>query len=155
MVLLPEVESLTTPCLTGRMSPETRRRFRETYRKCKKYGIRGAIGSATGASICELAWEIGRGEFVTYGKRRVGILCIGAGTSLFSGGLVLATNATRVVKYARAGHKVIAAAYRATHNAAELPFLVLDYALFGEPVYSCEGNDYNWFGDEGTGLEDF
>jgi hypothetical protein len=145
------VESFTTPCLTKRMSPESRRRLREIYRKLKRYRIRGAIGTATGGSFCQIAWEISRGELKTYGKRKIGAIIVGAAGSAVSGGLVLATNATRIAKYANATHKVVAAAYRTTHNMAELPFLVVDYALFGEPVSSCQENDYNWFGDLGNG----
>jgi len=60
-----------------------------------------------------------------------------------SGGLPLLTNATKVVKYSKAVHSVCAASWRAAHNVAELPLIVVDYAVFGEYVPSCGEADYD------------
>ena len=55
----------------------------------------------------------------------------------------LITNGTKVVKYSKIVHSVCAASWRAAHNVAELPLIVVDYAVFGEYVPSCGEADYD------------
>jgi hypothetical protein len=59
------------------------------------------------------------------------------------------------VKYSKACHSVCAAAWRASHNIAEVPFIVCDYALFGEYITSCEETDYDIFGGNTGVLSQF
>jgi hypothetical protein len=58
----------------------------------------------------------------------------------------LLTNATKIVKYSKACHSVCAADWRTSDNIAELPFILCDYAIFGEYVPSCQETDYDIFG---------
>ena len=80
-----------------------------------------------------------------HGKRYIGGILINSGLTFVSGGIPLMTNATKVVKYSKACHSVCAAAWRASHNIAEVPFIVCDYALFGEYIPSCGETDYDIF----------
>ncbi len=50
------------------------------------------------------------------------------------------TNATKVVKYAKACHSICAASLRAAHNVAELPLIAVDFALY---LPSCGECDYD------------
>lgn len=67
------------------------------------------------------------------------------GLTCLSGGLLLLTNATKVVKYSKACHSACATAWRTYHNVAELPLIVCDYAIFSEYVPSCGEADYDLF----------
>lgn len=147
-------DALTTPHLTQRMAPENKKKFIAHYKKCKRYGIRTAFGVATGGSYCQIGYELIKGEVKSYGKRKIGGLIVASAASALSGGTVLLTNATKIAKAANATHKVCAAAYRTAHNVAELPMIIVDYALVGEYVPSCEDDDYNVFGYPGNGLDD-
>lgn len=99
------------------MSPENKRKFRETYRKCKKYGIRTLFGLIliTAGSICQVAYEIDRGELKSY-RKKIGLVLATTSAYLFSSGLVLASNATRIVKIAKMTDKICSAAYRTANN---------------------------------------
>lgn len=141
-MVLPSVEALT-PCLTQSLSAKTRLKLRERYRVLKKYGIRVGFGAVTGTGVYTLAKEAALDGVKRHGKRYLGCVLVNSGLTSISGGLPLLTNATRVVKYSKACHSVCAAAWRASHNVAELPFIVCDYVLFGEHVPSCGESDYD------------
>lgn len=49
-------------------------------------------------------------------------------------------------------HQCCPAAYRTAHNIAEVPIILIDIALFGEYVPTCQENHSNWFGNAGNGL---
>jgi hypothetical protein len=52
-MVFPTAEALT-PCLTQRLSPETRKMWKERYRYAKKYGIRATFGVVTGTGCYTL-----------------------------------------------------------------------------------------------------
>lgn len=143
-MVLPSAEALT-PCLTKRLSPERRNNLKEKYRKVKKYGIRFAFGSVTGAGVVSLAKDLAKDQVVFDGKRYLGTIFIAGGLTSVTAGIPLVTNATKIVKYGKACHSVCAAAWRASHNIAELPLIACDFALFGEYVPSCGESDYDVF----------
>jgi hypothetical protein len=134
-----------TPCLTQRLSPETRKNLKEHYRTTKKYGIRVGVGIVSGMGGYTLMKEAAKEGVKRHGKRYIGGLLINSGLTSISGGIPLITNATKVVKYSKACHSVCAAAWRASHNIAELPMIVCDYAIFGEYVPSCGEADYDLY----------
>jgi len=59
-----------------------------------------------------------------HSKRCLGAILINSGLTLTSGGLPLITNTTKVIKYSKTCHSIRAAAWRASHNIAEVPFIV-------------------------------
>lgn len=141
-MVLSGAEALT-PCLTGRCSFETRERWKGRYRYAKKYGIRTMFAGVTGTGLVTLAKEAATDGVKRHAKRYIGSILVDVGLTCISGGLPLLTNTTKVVKYSKACHSVCAASWRATHNIAELPMIVVDYAVFGEYVPSCGEADYD------------
>lgn len=149
MVFLPTAEALT-PCLTQRLTPETREKWKERYRVTKKYGVRVGFASVSGVGCWTLVKEAAKDGVKRHAKRYMGTILVNSGLTCVSGGIPLLTNATKVVKYAKACHSVCAASWRAAHNVAELPFIICDYAIFGEYVPSCGESDYDLFSNDAT-----
>jgi len=135
------------PCLTSRLSAETRNIWKERYRIGKKYGIRTAFSGVTGTGLVTLAKEAAKDGVKRHAKRYIGGILVNGGLTCLSAGLPLVTNATKVVKYSKACHSACAAAWRTCHNVAELPLIVCDYAIFGEYVPSCGEADYDLFSE--------
>ena len=81
-----------------------------------------------------------------HGKRYIGGILINSGLYFVSGGIPLITNGTKIVKHSKTRHSVCAASWRASHNIAELPFILCDYVVFGEYIPSCGEADYDIFG---------
>jgi len=148
-MVLPVAEALT-PCLTQRLSAETRERWKERYRFGKKYGVRAGFGAITGTGCFTLVKEAAKDGVKRHAKRYIGGILVNSGLTCVSGGIPLLTNATKVVKYSKACHSVCAASWRAAHNVAELPLIICDYAIFGEYVPSCGESDYDLFNNEAT-----
>ena len=149
MVFLPTAEALT-PCLTQRLSPQTRTAWKERYRITKKYGIRVGFGLVSGTGCWTLVKEAASDGVKRHAKRYIGTILVNSGLTCVSSGLPLLTNATKVVKYSKACHSVCAASWRAAHNIAELPLILCDFALFGEYVPSCAESDYDLFSNNTT-----
>lgn len=148
-MVFPTGEALT-PCLTGRLSHETRETWKERYRIAKKYGVRAGFGVISGTGCLTLAKEAAKDGIKRHAKRYMGGILINSGLTCVSVGIPLVTNATKVVKYSKACHSVCAASWRAAHNIAELPLILCDYAIFGEYVPSCGESDYDLFSNEAT-----
>ena len=145
-----KIAEALTPCLTQRLSPETRKVWKNRYRYTKKYGIRATFGVVTGAGCYTLVKEVAMDGVKRHAKRYIGAILINTGLTCVSTGIPLITNATKIVKYSKACHSVCSAAWRGAHNIAELPLIVCDYALFGEYVPSCGESDYDIFSNEAT-----
>ena len=148
-MVFPTAEALT-PCLTGRLSPETRKIWKERYRITKKYGVRVGFGAISGTGCLTLVKEAAKDGVKRHAKRYIGGILVNSGLTCVSAGIPLLTNATKVVKYSKACHSVCAASWRAAHNVAELPLILCDYAIFGEYVPSCGESDYDLFSNEAT-----
>jgi hypothetical protein len=112
MVFTPAVS--ITPCLTQKLSPESRKKLKEYYRTAKKYGIRGlfVFGLVSGTGSYTLLKEAAKEGVKRHGKGYIGGILINSGLTFVSGGIPLITNATKVVKYSKACHSVCAAAWR-------------------------------------------
>jgi len=140
----------STSCLTQRLSPEIRDKWKDRYRYAKKYGIRATFRAIIGTDYYRLIKEAATDGFKRHAKRYLGAILINTYLTCVSGGIPLITNATKFVKYAKACHSVCATACRGTHNITELPLIVCDYALFGEYISSCGESDYDIFSNEAT-----
>lgn len=70
-MVLPVAEALTTPCLTSRMSPASREKLKEKYKVAKLYGIKAAWCVLSGSCALELAKQVGKGEIVKHGKKKL------------------------------------------------------------------------------------
>ena len=144
-----------TPCLMRDCSVETRNVWKERYRSAKKYGIRAAFTGVSGVGVLTLVKEAATGEIKRHGKRYMGCILMDVGLTFFSGGIPLVSNATKVIKYGKACHSVCAASWRAAHNVAELPLILIDFAVFGEYVPSCGESDYDFYSTTTDIFEEF
>ena len=153
-MVFPTADALT-PCLTSRLSAETRNIWKERYRIGKKYGIRTAFSGVTGTGLVTLAKEAAKDGVKRHAKRYIGGILVNGGLTCLSAGLSLVTNATKIVKYSKACHSACAAAWRTCHNVAELPLIVCDYAIFGEYVPSCGEADYDLFSETTDVVNEF
>jgi len=63
----PTVAALT-PCLTQRLSPETRKNLKKYYRTTKKYGIRVGFGLVSGTGSYTLLKEAAKDGIKRHGK---------------------------------------------------------------------------------------
>lgn len=142
----PQNEVLT-PCLLSKCSPEIRQKLKESYKSLKKYGIRAGFGIISGAGMISLIKEAVADGVIRHGKRRIGCILVTSGLSLCSSGIVILSNTTKVLKYSKACHSVCAACWRSAHNIAEVPLILVDFAVFGEYIPSCGEIDYDLFSD--------
>jgi hypothetical protein len=83
------------------------------------------------------------------------VILVDTGLTCITGGIPLLTNASKIVKYSKACHSVCAASWRVSHNIAELPLVVVDFALFGEYVPSCGEADYDLYSNTTDIFSDF
>ena len=143
-MVLPTTDALT-PCILGKCSPETRNKWKERYRFAKKYGIRASFTTISGAGLLSLAKEAATDGVKRQAKRYIGSILVNSGLTAVSAGLPLLTNASKVVHHSKATHSLCAASWRAAHNLAEVPFIMADFVIFGEPVPSCGEHDYDLY----------
>lgn len=141
-MVLPQTEALT-PCLMGKFPTATRKVWKERYRYAKKYGFRAGFATITGTGLVTVAKEKASKGVKRHAKRYIGGILIDGGLTCVSARLPLITNATKVVKYSKACHSVCAASWRAAYNVAEVPMILVDYAIFGEYVPSCGETEYD------------
>ena len=143
------------PCLTNYLNPETKKKLKIYYKYTKKYGIRAAFAGVTGTGVFGLIKEATKDGIKRHGKRYLGAILINSGGSLISGGLPLLTNSSKIVRYGKSCHSVCAGAWRVCHSSAELPFVLFDFALFGELVPSCEEDSYDLFSSNSDIISQF
>jgi hypothetical protein len=141
--------------VTGGMSPETRKLWKDRYRFVNKHGIRVGFAVVTGSDAFSLVKEASKDGVKRHAKRYMGTILIDGGLTCISGGIPLLTNATKIVKYSKACHSVCAASWRAAHNIAEFPLIALDFALFGEYVPSCGDSDYDLYSKTTNVISEF
>lgn len=144
-----------TPCLMGRCSVETRNKWKGRYRYAKKYGIRSLFVGVSGVGVFNLVKEAASDGIKRHAKRYIGGILVDSGLTCITGGIPLLTNASKIVKYSKACHSVCAASWRVCHNIAELPLVVVDFALFGEYVPSCGEADYDLYSNTTDIFSDF
>lgn len=75
-----------------------------------------------------------QGTVVQYGKRRLATVVIGGATYVCAPAVAVITNATRVVKSCQMVYTTIGYIVEAAEDASHVPFLPLDFILFGQPV---------------------
>ena len=154
-MVLPVAEALSTSCLTSRMNPLARKKLLEQYRVAKKYGIKSAWAVVTGSGVFELAKDVAVGSVSNYGKEKIGSLILLGCTHVGLGAVPLVTNSTKILGYAKRAHTVTSCVYRCAHSASEVPFVGLDFLVFGEYVPSCPPNGYQLFNVSSDALDQF
>ena len=141
-------ETMTScPCLLSKCSDETRNRLKQKYLYMKKYGIRAACCGVTVNGLILMTKEMCADGVKRHAKRYLGLILVNGGLTSVSAGATILSNSTKVLKYAKGAHSICAASWRVAHNIAEVPFIIVDYAIFGEYVPSCGEADYDVFSD--------
>ena len=117
-------EALTL-CVLGKMSPESKKVWKDSYRVAKKYGIRAGFARVFGTGFISLVKVVAKTGIKRHAKWYLGMILVNTGLTCFSGRILLLTNATKIIKYSKACHSVCAASWRAAHNVAELLFIII------------------------------
>jgi hypothetical protein len=117
--------------------------FVSRYQKAKKYGIRAVASLLSGAEIYQIVGEISKGTLRTWGRQKVAT----AATIVIGwvGGPVAIgfTNATKVVRTAKAVHTAAAFIIEIAEDTTNLSYLPLDLLFFGQPIPMGENNRFN------------
>lgn len=115
------------------------------YSIAKASGIKGVFAWSTGVEVYGLVQQIGKGIVIDYGKRKLAGICfVGMGYIGPIAAIVL-TNATKIVKIAKNVHWGAAFVFECIEDSANLTFLPIDLALFGQPVPIGKPNRFNLF----------
>lgn len=104
------------------------------YAKAKKTGFRSAVGFLSGQGICTIAWELGKGQIICYGKKRLGYAIVG-GLSWLAGPIMpIITNSTKALKVARFAHRTASEVMEISENGCCAFLLGVDMVVFGQGV---------------------
>ncbi len=113
---------------------ETYVKYSTVYSGCKRWGVRGIYTFLGGTELWGVAKEVAQGSVVQYGKRRLATVVIGGASYICAPDVAVITNATRVVKSCKVVYTSVGYVMEAVEDASHIPFLPLDFALFGQPV---------------------
>lgn len=109
-------------------------RYYHGYATAKKAGVRSAVGFLSGQRICTIAWEIGKGQIICYGKKRLSYAIVG-GLSWLSGPIMLMiNNSTKALKVARFAHRTASEVMEISENGCCAFLYGVDIAVFGQGV---------------------
>jgi len=109
-------------------------KYANVYSGSKRWGVRGIYTFLGGTGLWGVAKEVAQGSVVQYGKRRLATVVIGGASYICAPAVAVITNATRVVKSCKVVYTTVGYAMEAVEDASHVPFLILDFALFGQPV---------------------
>ena len=109
-------------------------KYATVYSGCKRWGVRGIYTFLGGTGLLGVAKEVAQGTVVQYGKRRLATVVIGSATYFCAPAVAVITNSTRVVKTCKIVYTSVGYVIEAIEDASHVPFLPLDFALFGQPV---------------------
>jgi hypothetical protein len=140
-MVFPKAQALT-PYITSSINPETREIWKEPYPLAKKYGIRASFGAVIGSGMVSMVKEVAKDGIQRHVKRLIGVILVDNSLTFVFVGIPLLTNATKVVKTAKAVHSACC------HNVAEIPTFALEFVLFGEGVQSFGEADYDWYSQD-------
>ena len=143
-----------TRCLLSNWNETDILALEEKYARAKCVGLRSALSVVTGAGVVSVAKEAGKGVFQYYGRRWIGTAFITVGGYLGFGGIPLVTNATKIVKYGKACHNGCAAIMDATETTAGIPFVALEFAVFGRPVPKNANSSFTLYPESSDFLKD-
>ncbi len=109
-------------------------KYATVYAGCKRWGVRGIYTFLGGTGLWGVAKEVAQGRVVQYGKCRLASVVIGGATYICAPAVAVITNATRVVKSCKLIYTSVGYVMEACEDASHVPFLPLDFALFGQPI---------------------
>lgn len=103
------------------------------------------MATITGAGAFEAAKNTTKGYVHKYWKRNAIALLELGWTHVCFIALTSVTNSKTVIKYVLKVHRVTSYIYRCVHDSVEIPFIIIDLAIFGEYVPSCPDDGYQIF----------
>ena len=118
-------------------------KYSTVYSGCKRWGVRGIYTFLGGTGLWGVAKEVAQGTVVQYGKRRLATVVIGGASYICAPAVCVLTNATRVVKSCKVIYTSVGYAMEAVKDASHITFLLLDLALFGQPVPANNDGRYS------------
>ena len=120
-------------------------KYANVYSGCKRWGVRGIYTFLGGTGLWGVVKEVAQGNVVQYGKRRLATTVIVGATYICAPAVAVITNATRVVKSCKIVYTSIGYVMEAAEDTSHIPFLPLDFVLFGQPVpANKEGRFSSW-----------
>ena len=127
------------------LDEDTYTKYADVYSGCKRWGVRGIYTFLGGTGLFGVVKEVAKGTIVQYGKHHIATVVIGGAAYVCAPAVAVITNATRVVKSCKVVYTTIGYVAEATEDASHVPFLPLDFALFGQPVpANKEGRFSSW-----------
>ncbi len=127
------------------LDDDTYTKYTDVYSGCKRWGVRGIYTFLGGTGLFGVVKEVSKGKIVQYGKRRLATVVIGGAAYVCAPAIAVITNATRVVKSCKVVYTTVGYVAEAAEDASHVPFLPLDFALFGQPVpANKEGRFSSW-----------
>lgn len=113
---------------------DTYRTYYNGYSKAKRLGFRATATYLTGQGICHIAWELGKGQLICYGKRKLGYAILGGISWVAGPVLPIVTNSTKVLKVARFVHRTSSEVLEISENGCCAMLYALDMIVFGQGV---------------------
>lgn len=117
--------------------------YAKGYSNAKKYGIRGVYGYLTGVGLWGVAKEVMKGHVVQYGKRRLATVVIGCCTYVCAPAVGVITNSSKIINATKRVHTVVSWVGEACEDLSNVSFLLIDIAVFGQPIPLGEPNRLN------------
>ena len=118
------------------------------YSKAKKYGFRAAVATVTGSGVKDITVEFIKGSVRKWGRQKIGIFIAGSYAYVTSLMIPLITNSTKLIKGAKTVHTCIAYTVECFEDSANLVWLPLDLAIFGQPIPIGDSGRFNLLGDD-------
>ena len=117
-------------------------------------GVRACLAVITGSGAVSIAKEAGKSVLQYYGRKWIGTAFIIGGGFLRFGGIPLITNASKIVKYAKACHNCCATIIDTTEITAGLLLIALEFVIFGRPVPKKTNSTFSLYPESSDFLKD-
>jgi len=104
------------------------------YSQAKKFGFRSAVGYLSGQNIVQIFYDLGKGQLVYWGKRRIGYAIVSYIGWVAAPIMPIITNSTKVVRVANFTHRVTSEIFQISENGACAWLYPIDLLVFGQPV---------------------
>lgn len=119
--------------------------YAKNYSCCKRYGFRATVAFCTSIGTYGVLKENFKGTVVQYSKRRFATVVLTGAAHVCAPAIAVITNATKVVKTCKIVYTTTGYIFEACEDLGTLMFLLLDLALFGQPIPTGKSKRFaNW-----------
>ena len=123
--------------------PDNYTKYAEGYSRAKRYGIRASYTWLSGVGLWGVVIDVAKGEVVWYGKRKIAVVVIGACSTVSAPAIAVLTNYTKAKAACQAVYSTTTVVAECCEDLSNVPFLMLDYAVFGQPISIGEIGQFN------------